>query len=86
MFETDVLSTEERVNARNYLNVPNNVPVFSIPKSKMKPHLLGKRGGHYTKGGTKIRHIGAYRRKSWSNIVYRRATLRVVVGELWRPE
>lgn len=47
------------------------------------PRLTGRRGGFYTKGGRPIDHPSAYSKVGWSNMTYRRATLKAEVGLGW---
>jgi len=65
-------NVQQRVAARNLFGCGNNVPVVfgDIPA----PQLTGRAGGHFTKGGTRVRHPNAYSRKGWSNIDYKRDT------------
>jgi hypothetical protein len=62
----------------------NAIPVVVVA-GKQPPKLEGEAGGHYTKGGTPVRHPSAYSRKGWSSLEYRSSTERVVVGRDWRP-
>lgn len=59
-----------------------NVPVYLI-HGQLSPRRVGVRGGHFTRGGSRIRHPGAYGRCGWSNMIYRCSTQRIYVGDQW---
>ena len=70
------------IRAQFNLQTTTSVPVEVID-GHLPPKLLGTRGGHFTRGGTRIRHPGAYARFGWSNMVYRTSSRRIVVGNAW---
>jgi hypothetical protein len=72
-----------RTMVRNHFGESNNVPVIIIDGDSA-PVLTGKRGGYFTRGGTRVDHPSAYSRKGWSNLVYRCSTLSITVGGGWR--
>ena len=76
-------SSRQRTAVRSIFGVPNSVPVLVIPDGHLAPRLLGRRGGHFTRGGARIAHPGAYARRGWSNMVYRTSSRRIAVGERW---
>lgn len=57
-------------------------PVTVVPGNH-PPKLIGEHGGWFTCGGTPIDHPGAYASKGWSNMIYKKSSLAVVVGERW---
>jgi hypothetical protein len=75
-----------RRQIRGIFDASNHVPVKVLPGGALAPRLLGKRGGHFTRGGSRISHPSAYGRKGWSNMVYHCSTQRIVVGERWLAE
>lgn len=62
-------SVQQRVAARNLFGCGSNVPVVfgDIPA----PQLTGRKGGHFTKGGSRVKHTSAYSSKGWSKIQYK---------------
>ena len=64
--------------------VDSRVPVRLVPGNQA-PELVGERGGHFTKEGTRISHPGAYAKSGWSNMEYRTDSREVVVGAEWTP-
>lgn len=61
----------------------DNFAQIDVVPGDSSPDIVGERGGHYTRGGTPIRHPSAYGRSGWSNMVYRCSTLQVTVGAQW---
>lgn len=62
-----------------------SVPVRVID-GRLAPRLVGRRGGHFTRGGTPIRYPNAYARRGRSNMIYRTSTRRIYVGSQWLAE
>ena len=62
-------SVQQRVAARILFGCGNNVPVVfgDIPA----PQLTGRKGGHFKKSGSRVKHPSAYARKGWSNLQYK---------------
>lgn len=50
------------------------------------PRLLGQSWHYRTRTGRRIWHPSAYSRKGWSNMIYHRSTLQIVVGDNWLAE
>lgn len=69
---------------REYLGVGkcNQIPV-GITEPFQFPKLTGERGGYFTRGGVRITYPSAYGRKGRSNMVYRRDTRIITVGQPW---
>lgn len=73
-----------RTMVRQYCNVTaTSVPVYILTGNDSAPAIEGERGGYFTKSGERIAHPSAYGRKGWNNMVYRRSTLMIVVGDEW---
>lgn len=70
--------------ARRATGASNGIPV-EIIDGDSAPRYEGNHARYTTRGGTIIDHPSAYSSKGWSNMVYHRSTLRVVVGRDWRP-
>lgn len=78
-------TSRNRRLARTHLGIRNQqVPVHFLPESDQAPKVAsGRKGGHFTRGGTRIEHPGAYGRKGWSNMVYITDDRTITVGEGW---
>lgn len=59
------------------------VATWSVEPGDQPPRLSGKRGGHYTLGGTPVRYPNAYARKGWSNLKYVTNSQHITVGLNW---
>lgn len=81
--QTTSSRTRTQVRSIFGLATSTNVRVKIIPGGAIEPKLLGRRGGHFTRGGARIHHPSAYAKCGWSNMVYRCSTLRICVGEKW---
>lgn len=81
-------TSRQRTKVREVLGLrtTTTIPVRVIPGGALAPRLVGRRGGHYTRGGSRVYHPSAYSRKGWSNLVYRTSTRRIYVGERWIAE
>jgi hypothetical protein len=64
----------------------NAVPVELSKHADKIPTVHGERGGFFTRGGTQIDHPSAYSKVGWSNMVYRKDTRLIRVGEKWLKE
>jgi hypothetical protein len=71
-----------RYLARKYLGDKSNRPV-EIVAGLAEPSYVGERAHHTTRGGEPIAYPSAYSRKGWSNMIYHRSTLRIIVGSWW---
>ena len=79
-----VITSKVRTSIRSVFSLGCNTSVpVTVIDGALPPKLLGSRGGHFTRGGTRIAHPGAYAKSGWSNMVYRCATRRIVVGDKW---
>ena len=45
--------------------------------------LTGEDGGHFTRGGERIRHPNGYAKNGWSNMVYRTDTRVITITTHW---
>ena len=63
---------------RNLVNVPNNVPIVPVDQDQ-EIKITGKRGGTFTRGGTRILHPTTYAKSGWSNMVYKTDTRKIEV-------
>ena len=79
------MTPQIRTAVRRVFGLENNrgVPVKIAQWSNMEPRIYGEKGGHFTRGGSKIWHPSAYSRKGWSNMVYHCSTRFIIVGENW---
>ncbi len=48
-----------------------------------EPYVTGESYGYVTRGGRKIWHPSAYKKRGWSNMVYSPSTLAITVGKGW---
>lgn len=73
-----------RTQVRNVFGLASttSVPVIVID-GNLPPKKLGTSGGHFTRGGRRIHHPGAYARFGWSNMVYHCSDRRIYVGAGW---
>jgi hypothetical protein len=77
-------TSKQRAALRRTLGIRNQaVPVILLIGGSLSPHVTGSRGGHFTRGGSRIYHPSAYSRRGWSNMVYRCDTRRIYVGQRW---
>ena len=84
MNESTVITTpRQRQAVRDLFGCHNHVPVKVIRGGHLRPTKLGRRGGHFTRGGSPIMHPSAYSKRGWSNMIYRCSTQRIYVGELY---
>lgn len=60
----------------------NYVPITFLNDGS-PPKLTGKRGAHFTMGGSPIDHPSSYRKTGWSNMTYRTSTFSISVGKDW---
>lgn len=67
-----------RASLRAQFNVSVHVPVIESA-DVATVELTGRRGGWFTRGGTRIHSPSAYSRRGWSNMTYRRSSLRLIV-------
>lgn len=79
------LNPQDRTLIRKELDVDKNtnISVVIIPNDHLKPLLVGKYGGYFTKTGIPIIHPSAYAKVGWSTMSYRCSTKRIIVGENW---
>ena len=68
---------------RRSCGVCNNAVPVNIVDCHHKPILWGKMGGHFTRGGARIRSPTAYSRVGWSNMCYKCDSRVIYVGERW---
>ena len=73
----DECETKTGVNAYD-----THVPIYVVDGDQ-PPKAYGARGGHFTRGGTRIDHPSAYSKTGWSNMVYICSTLKIKVGRQW---
>jgi hypothetical protein len=69
--------------ARKKLKDKSNRPVVIIKNSNKSPRFRGRSYGWETKGGQVIHYPSAYLNKGWSNMVYKRSSLHIAVGDIW---
>lgn len=82
MTEVNVKTTPQlrtRIRSLFGLERRTNIPVIVVSGYGLT--LKGKKGGHYTKGGTPVSHPSAYAKRGWSNLIYQKSTLCIEVGE-----
>jgi hypothetical protein len=72
-----------RARIRARFSASSAVPVIVQP-GNTPPTMTGKPGGHFTKGGARVYHPGAYSRRGWSNLVYRCSSQVIHVGADWK--
>jgi hypothetical protein len=74
------LETIQRELSLSEIRAPLHI---DISNTYNKPDLLGSSGGHFTRGGERVRYPSAYGRKGWSNMHYVRSSVRLVVPYRW---
>lgn len=73
-----------RTMIRRYCNITSTaVEVNILFENESPPEVTGERGGYFTLKGERVRFPGAYGRKAYRAMQYRRSTLRIVVGDEW---
>ena len=78
------MTPKQRTKCRSLCGVDKiiSIPVELI-KGYYEPFIIGEAGGHFTRGGNKIRYPSAYSKKGCSNMIYRTSTRKILVGQDW---